>query len=87
MAKLINIDSKKEITVQDNAPLIPQAEDVGVIFACQDGMCTSCRMDVVEGMENLTPLTQNEKDHMMPATERLACQCQIKKGTVKIRIS
>jgi len=87
MGKLVNIDTKKEVTVKDNTSLVPIAEEVGVIFACQDGMCTSCRMQIVEGMENLTPQTQNEKDNMLPAGERLACQCQIKKGTVKMKIS
>lgn len=83
----MNIKSNKEITLQDGGKLIPHAEQVGVIFACEDGMCTSCRMEVVEGIENLTEKTQNEKDHALDPNERLACQCQIKKGVVKIRTS
>ncbi|MEN9626179.1 MAG: ferredoxin-4 [archaeon] len=87
MAKLINIESKKEIEIPDNCSLIPQAEEVDVIFACQDGLCTSCRMEIIEGMENLTEPTQNEKDTNLYKNERLACQCKIKSGTVKMRIA
>jgi len=50
-------------------------------------MCTSCRVEVVQGMENLTELTQNEKDQTLASTERIVCQCKIKKGIVKIRIA
>ena len=85
MATLLNIKSNKQIEVKDGGPLIPIAEEVGVIFACQDGMCTSCRMEVTEGLENLTEKTQNEKEHALDPNERLACQCQIKKGLVKIK--
>jgi ferredoxin len=85
MGKLVNIKTNKQIEVKDNAPLVPIAEEVGVIFACQDGMCASCRMEIVEGMENLTEKTQNEKDQMLYDNERLACQCKIKKGTVKMK--
>ncbi len=87
MAKLINIESKKEIEIPDNGSLIPNAEEVDVIFACQDGLCTSCRMEIVEGMSNLTEITQNEKDTNLSKNERLACQCRITKGTVKMRIA
>ena len=87
MAKLINTESQQEIELPDNSVLIPKAEDVGVIFACQDGMCTSCRMEIIDGMNNLTEMTQNEKDNTLGKNERLACQCRIKKGVVKMRIA
>ena len=42
-------------------------------------------IDIVEGQENLSELTQEEKDMGMNKTRRLACQCKIKSGNVKIK--
>ncbi len=87
MAKLINIETKDEREVKDGDSIIKPAEELGVIFACQDGMCTSCLMEVVEGMDNLNEKTQNEIDNGLKDGQRLACQCKIKKGFVKVKIS
>tara|TARA_Y100000310_G_C20575834_1_gene760358 strand:- start:21 stop:290 length:270 start_codon:yes stop_codon:yes gene_type:complete len=89
MAKLVQIDEKKEKEVKDNDnfDLIDQAEELGVAFGCQDGRCGSCRVEVTEGMENLSKRTQNEIDLLDDdPVHRLVCQCKIKSGTVKIRI-
>jgi len=86
MANLINSETGQEIEVKDGDSIIKAAEQLGVIFACQDGMCTSCQMEVVEGMDNLTERTVNEKEFSMKPSERLACQCKIKKGLVKIKV-
>ena len=90
MAKLIRIDDEseeiKEIKDNDNSDLIDKAEELGVAFGCQDGRCGSCRVEVVEGMENLSERTQNEIDVGIGEDEpfRLMCQCRIKNGVVKI---
>jgi len=89
MATLIREDENEEIEVKDNDnfDLIDQAEELGVAFGCQDGRCGSCRVEVVEGMENLSERTQNEKDLLTDdKNHRLLCQCKITSGVVKIKI-
>ncbi len=43
------------------------------------GLCTTCRVTVLEGAENLPRLTREEKDfrarNLLKENERLACQC------------
>ncbi len=45
------------------------------------GRCTTCRMNVLQGMENISPLSVAEikyrVDGRIKPTERLACQCYI----------
>ncbi len=44
-----------------------------------NGICGTCTVKVVEGMENLTPKTVRERFHLKnrPEDVRLACQCQV----------
>jgi ferredoxin len=58
-----------------------------VPFACTEGVCGTCVIEVIEGKENLSDPTQEEKDFLGDGTcdERLACQCKIKSGIVKIK--
>jgi ferredoxin len=81
-------DDEKEIEVTDGDFVIDAAEELGVAFGCQDGRCGSCRVEIVNGMENLTELTQNEIDAGLTKDEqyRFMCQCKIKSGLVHIRI-
>lgn len=43
------------------------------------GLCTTCRVTVLEGAEHLSRLTREEKDfrarNLLKEDERLACQC------------
>lgn len=43
------------------------------------GLCTTCRVTVIEGEENLSHLTREEKNfraqNLLKENERLACQC------------
>ncbi len=85
MGKLIFVDSKEEYEVDDGAPIAEACEEAGVPFACTEGVCGTCVIEVKEGMENLTPFTQEEEDFLGEmAHERLACQCKLKCGQVKI---
>ena len=92
MAKIVRVDENGEIEesidVSSDEDLVDAGEKLGVAFGCIDGRCGSCRVEVVEGMENLSELTQNELDIGMTKDEpyRLMCQCKIKQGLVKIRI-
>lgn len=87
MAKLIFENNDDEIELEDNSPIAEACEDEGVPFACEEGVCGTCVIEIVSGGENLSSPTQEEEDFLGEGCcdERLACQCRIKKGTVKIR--
>lgn len=90
-AKLIFEHDNEEIELEDGSPIAEFCEEAGVPFACTEGVCGTCVIEVKEGMENLTDPTQEEKDFLGEDTmgERLACQCKIncKKNPAIIRIS
>lgn len=86
MAKLIFLNTQEEVNLPDGSAIKEACEQAGIPFACSEGVCGSCIIEVAEGMENLSPFTQAEKDFLGEMqNERLACQCKIKKGTVKIK--
>jgi ferredoxin len=85
MGKLIFEESHEEYEVEDGAPIAEACEEAGVPFACTEGVCGTCVIEVKEGMENLTAFTQEEQDFLgTMESERLACQCKLKGGCVKI---
>ncbi len=86
MAKLIFEDEGEEIEVADGEALQEPCEEIGVPFACTEGCCGTCVIEVSEGMENLSSFTQAEEDFLGEmGNERLACQCNVKSGIVKLR--
>ncbi len=85
MAKLIFETNGEEKELEEGSPIQEACEEAGVPFACTEGVCGTCVIEVTEGMENLSDFTQEEKDFLgEPNRERLACQCKIKDGCVKI---
>lgn len=83
MATLIAND--KEIEIPDESPIKPACKKLGVPFSCEDGDCGTCMIEVEEGMENLSEKSDPEKAMgIVDGNYRLACQCRIKKGKVKI---
>ncbi len=85
MAKLIFTNTGEEKDLEDGSPLIEACEEAGVPFACTEGVCGTCVIEVSEGMENLSDFTQEERDFLGDMNkERLACQCKIRGGCVKI---
>jgi ferredoxin len=87
MAKLKFGHNNEEVELADNSPIAEVCEEAGVPFACTEGVCGTCVIEIEEGGENLTPPTQEEEDFLGSGCcrERLACQCKIQQGTVKIR--
>lgn len=87
MAKLVFENNDDEIELEDGSPIAEACEDEGVPFACTEGVCGTCVIEIVEGQENLSNPTQEEEDFLGEGCrdERLACQCRIKQGKVKIR--
>lgn len=86
MAKLIFEHSGDESEIEDGSPIAEACEEAGVPFACTEGVCGTCVIEVKQGMENLTDPTQEEEDFLGDGTskERLACQCKIKGGCVRV---
>ena len=86
MAKLVFDHNKEEIELEDGSAIAEACEEAGVPFACTEGVCGTCVIEIKEGKENLSPPTQEELDFLGDGTcdERLACQCKIKSNLVKI---
>jgi ferredoxin len=86
MAKIIFVEGEEEVEVADGAPIAEVCEQAGIPFACTEGVCGTCVIEVEEGMENLSAFNQAEADFLGDLDkERLACQCKIKSGCVKIK--
>ena len=82
MPKIKTATEERELKQGDS--LTEVCEDLGVPFGCTEGICGSCRIEILEGEGNLTDLTEEEKTFNMDKKTRLACQCKIKNGDVKI---
>lgn len=76
----------EERTLENGSAIREVCEEVGGIpFACSEGICGTCVIEVKEGMKNLSERTQEEMDFLGEGTnERLACQCKINRGSVTI---
>lgn len=86
MAKLVFENTGEEFQLEEGSPIAQVCEEAGVPFACTEGICGTCVIEVTEGMENLSTFTQEEEDFLGDMDqERLACQCKIKGGCVKIK--
>jgi ferredoxin len=87
MATLIFDNNEEEIELPDDSPIAEVCEEAGVPFGCTEGVCGTCVIEILEGKENLSTPTE-EEEQFLPVDvcdERLACQCRIKKGRVRIR--
>ena len=82
MAKLIIND--EEIEIEDGLKIVETIEEAGVPIGCSNGVCGTCEVEVLEGMENLNEMTEEEEDLGMEGNKRLGCQCVILKGSVKL---
>jgi 2Fe-2S ferredoxin len=62
-----------------------------VPFSCKSASCGTCRIDILEGGNELLPPADEELDILdlfgdKPASRRLACQAQMKPGMGLLRI-
>ncbi len=87
MGKLIFENNNEEVELQEGDSIAEACEEQGVPFACTEGVCGTCVIEIVDGQENLTDQTQEEEDFLGPGVtdERLACQCHMRNGNVTIR--
>ena len=77
--------SHNQIELPSNSRIKEYAEELGVPFGCTQGLCGTCQIEIIEGQENLAPLTLEEQDMQRDQNNRLACQCIIKNGSVTIK--
>ncbi|MEG2981757.1 MAG: 2Fe-2S iron-sulfur cluster-binding protein, partial [Stenotrophomonas sp.] len=66
MSELIieNDDEVLTFELEDGAAIAESCEEAGVPFACTEGVCGTCVVEVVEGQENLSEFTSEEKDFL-----------------------
>jgi ferredoxin len=84
MAKIV-LNETDETELKDGSNIQEACEESGVPFACTEGVCGTCVIEVEEGMENLNEYTEAEKEFLGETdNERLACQCRLEKGTLKV---
>ena len=62
------------------------------MHACgKKGRCTTCKIIVISGMENLSPVTDREEIYrnlgQLKPNERLSCQAKIIGGTLTVRVA
>jgi|TARA_B100000315_G_C14418091_1_gene514212 ferredoxin len=84
MAKIISNKANEEISLPKGSEISNACKKLGVSFNCKNGVCGTCMINIKEGKENLSKLTKQEHNLARNKEHRLACQCKIKKGTVKI---
>ena len=75
----------KVLEQADNKPIVDSCKKLDIPFSCEDGSCGTCLIEVQEGMENLSAPSANENELGIEFPQRLACQCILKKGTIKIK--
>ena len=74
MPKLFFDHNGEEIELGEDAPIAEACEEAGVPFACTEGVCGTCVIEVKEGKDNLSAPTQEEEDFLGEGNrdERLA---------------
>lgn len=86
MATIKFANSGDEENLPDGERIQEVCEAQGVPFACTEGVCGTCIVEVEEGMENLSSYTEEEEDFLGEMeNERMACQCRLLKGNVTLR--
>jgi ferredoxin len=83
MAKLTITNDKKSYEMPSGTRIVEYCDknNTAILFGCRSASCGTCMIQVVDGMNHLSPKGDKEKDllEMVSAGqhERLACQCSI----------
>ncbi len=94
MVKIIieNLGQKELVLTDLNKTALQQFQTqfIDWLQACGGkGRCTSCKMLIIDGMENLSELTIAEKNYtsqgLLKDNERLACQVNVA-GNITVRV-
>jgi 2Fe-2S ferredoxin len=90
MPKIEFVKNRPPLEVPYGANLMRslQAADIPVASSCDgDGVCVKCRLQIVEGAQNLSPENDLEQflreQHDIPKNERVSCQTEVR-GDVKV---
>lgn len=82
----IETDDGKKVEVKENESLVEAGKQLGVLFSCEAGICGTCRVEILEGADNLNELTDEEQAlGDRDKNNRLCCQMRIKQGNIKIK--
>ena len=79
MPKLKFVDQSEEYDLNEDSSIAEACEEAGVPFACTEGVCGTCVVEVKSGMENLSEFTEEEQD-FLGDLDCEPCQCKIKNG-------
>ena len=91
MAKVFFKTDNVTHEVEDGTQLMDFCEevDVSLSFGCTEGTCGVCEVTVLKGRENLSRITEEEKDYLLEEDledgMRLGCQVKIRKGDVTLK--
>ena len=80
MPRVIFVDEGKAAEFPQGSTLLTctMAMDVRISHVCGgDGACGTCRVEVVDGWDNLTPPTPDETYKEIEAPYRLSCQSKL----------
>ena len=84
MAQVEIKNDGKTVEIPDGSLLAELDGKCSILFACKAGSCGSCKVRVLEGMENLEPPSEEEKAGLSTfgtaENERLLCIAKIKSG-------
>lgn len=72
----------KEIEVPEGENPYEYFEKMGIDFSCHNGICGTCKVKVLEGMDKINSKTEMEEEFPLDENERLACQCHKLKGDI-----
>ncbi|SDF02232.1 Ferredoxin [Salipiger thiooxidans] len=90
-SQLTFTDVDLTVNVPAGTRIIEISEKIGagITYGCRKGDCGTCLTRVLEGAENLSEPSALEprvlKENLAGHNDRLACQCQVLDGAVKVR--
>ncbi len=88
MAKVEVKNDGAVVDIPDGSLLAELDGKCSILFACKTGSCASCKVKVIEGMDNLEAPNDLEQAGLATfatdPSERLMCVCKIKKGKIKV---
>lgn len=90
-AKLTFTDVALTVKVPSGTRIIEISEKVGsgITYGCREGECGTCLTRILEGAEHLSEPSVLErrvlKENLAGRDDRLACQCQVLDGDIKVR--
>ena len=81
------------VAVPEGGALVDTCDDhsAPVPFSCKSAACGTCRIEILEGADELLPPADDELDvldifDMPPPRHRLACQAKMKPGLATLRV-